>query len=114
MSIQELSLDNLIKLAIETELSMAREKHGKYFATHKDAWGELLEEVQETEKELNKINSKVDYIWDLLKEDAYGGVDLKLEQMAPVAHNLILEAIQVAAMIQKYKETNDIFNGVAK
>ena len=30
------------------------------------------------------------------------------------AKNLIAEAIQVAAMIEKYKQTNDLFNGVAK
>ena len=34
MSIQKLSLYNLIDMAIETELGMARKKYGKYFTCH--------------------------------------------------------------------------------
>ena len=112
MSIKELSLNNLIDLAIETELSIARGKNGKYFVDHHQAFGVLLEEFEELKDEIRHMGACMQSVWEKARAD--GDPDSILFRFENVSKALIREAIQVAAMVEKYKQTNDLFNGTGK
>jgi hypothetical protein len=99
-------------MAIETELGMARKKYGKYFTCHHQAESVLREEIKEAHKELKHLKWLKREIEERLHDKECPLEALEMGERH--AKNLIAEAIQVAAMIQKYKETNDIFNGVVK
>jgi hypothetical protein len=109
MSIREISLTNLVNIAIETELQTANEQYGNYFNTHHEAYGVLLEEFEELEHEIVQAKHCLSNLWEKVKSDT--DPDSALFRFENVAKMLIREALQVAAMIEKYKQTNDLFNG---
>lgn len=91
--------------AIEKEKEAAISNHG-YFHSDHEFWAVLKEEVEELQDATSKINLIsvfLSQIWDAIKEDkSPDNIDLSAIKLS--AKNIAFEAIQVAAVIDKYLE----------
>lgn len=84
------------------ELEEANEKYSLFHSPH-EAYAVLLEEVDEVRDDMKSIDSYMQYMWRRVKQD---------ENMEEAAHrvynyaiSLAQEAIQVAAMCMKVRES---------
>ena len=107
-TIADMSIDNLIRMAIDVEAEKAREKYGRYFNSHHEAWAVLKEEIEEVGQEAKQLDWCMDDLWMKVKTDE--DPELTLVRMKGIAKRFMLEAIQVAAVIDKYSRTNDLVN----
>lgn len=83
----------------EKELNEANKIHEKFHSEH-EGYSVILEELEEAEEELNLCKDYLKYLWDNLRKGEsaeYFASTLKI-----AAANMACEAIQVAAMAQKY------------
>ena len=91
--------------AIAKEKEAAISNHG-YFHSDHEFWAVLKEEVEELQDATSKINLIsvfLSQIWDAIKEDkSPNNIDLSAIKLS--AKNIAFEAIQVAAVIDKYLE----------
>ena len=110
--LSQMAIDDHIRMAIEAEGEKARKEHGAFFSSHHEAWAVLMEEMEEMCDETERLIIGVDELW--LKVKLNGDPELTLVRMKSVANRLIQESIQVAAMIDKYSRTNDLFNRAAE
>jgi hypothetical protein len=98
---QEL-IKSVTKLAEEeTERSMI--KHPLFNSTH-EGYAVIKEEVEESEQELSDVKAQLERVWYFTKlnED----VNKDMLDLKKYALNLAAEAIQVAAMAQKFIDSN--------
>lgn len=104
MMINEKAKENILQ-AIEKEKEAAILNHG-YFHSDHEFWAVLKEEVEELQDATSKINLIsvfLSQIWDAIKEDkSPNNIDLSAIKLS--AKNIAFEAIQVAAVIDKYLE----------
>lgn len=90
--------------AIEKEKEAAISNHG-YFHSDHEFWAVLKEEVEEINDEIAKTNTNwlTSNFWDNIKKNK--SLDVKnLELIRGNAINAACEAVQVAAVIDKYLE----------
>lgn len=92
----------MIEVLAEIELKSANEKHPLFQSPH-EAYAVLLEEVEELEEELEHIKRQMGYIWETIRKDDNSGC--YIENINHFAVNAALEAIQVAAMCEKVKQS---------
>lgn len=83
---------------VQEELHEANKEH-PLFQTPHEAYGVILEEVEEVEDELCDFYEEFAMFWEKIKADK-GGED-ELDNMIERAVNAARECIQVAAMCQK-------------
>lgn len=88
----------VIELA-EKELQEANKIHEKFHSTH-EGYAVILEELQEAEEELNLCKDSLSYLWENIRKDENGVDHAKILKIEAVS--MACEAIQVAAMVQKY------------
>jgi hypothetical protein len=95
-----------IELLVEKELKSANEKFPMFASAH-EGYAVLLEEVEEAELELVSCKNCLDALWYEVKsnnKDLKKSATLRLKQLA---QNLSCEAIQVAAMAQKFIDSSE-------
>jgi hypothetical protein len=97
----------MIEDLIIVELAYANEKHGEKFHSPHECYAVIKEEVEEVEEEFKQIKIKLECMWGFIKEDETDscGMQYEMEYMKDATINLIKEAIQVAAMIEKYERS---------
>lgn len=90
--------------AIEKEKEAAIEAHG-YFHSDHEFWAVLKEEVEEWQEELwkSKGQDTINFYWESVKINQKIKRD-SLNTLRKIVINSALEAIQVAAVIDKYLE----------
>ena len=88
--------------AIEKEKEAAISNHG-YFHSDHEFWAVLKEEVEELQERSAYIASKFDLFWRAVRGDAVLNQDT-LNIVRKNAINAACEAVQVAAVIDKYLE----------
>ena len=88
--------------AIEKEKEAAISNHG-YFHSDHEFWAVLKEEVEELQEYSTYIASKADLLWTAVRADAVLNQDT-LNIIRQNAINAACEAVQVAAVIDKYLE----------
>lgn len=86
------------------EREHAIEEYG-YFHSDHEAYSVTLEEVEEAQDELERINWKMANIWDDVKHDR--PLADEIHTMRDAAINCACECIQVAAMCDKYLTPKD-------
>lgn len=88
--------------AIEKEMSAAVENYGHFHSDH-EFWAVLREEVEELGDAFfcGFPNNEVDGFWQKIRDDEDIAID-RLAAIKSYALNLIFEAVQVAAVIDKY------------
>jgi len=98
----------LIRDAIESATANAIERFGETYASKHEAWAVLKEEVEEARFEQDTIEDKLDNIWQLIRYNSpvmgITGRDY-LIQIKDHAEALACEAVQVAAVCNKYLAT---------
>ncbi len=91
-----------IKKLIAQEKQRANEIHGDFNSPH-EGYAVLLEEYEEAADELRKLECHIADLWRSVKHDEIISLS-NFSYLERIANNFILEAIQVAAMVEKYKD----------
>lgn len=104
MSMVELLKD--VTECVNAEYDRAAEKWGPVNHSDHESYAVLLEELQEAEQELDCLKSRVQEFWSRVRDDRNDSTLLfPLKGAATSSRLLVAEAIQVAAMVEKAKET---------
>ena len=99
-----IELKKEMETAAMAELNRANEKFPLFNGKH-EGYAVILEEVEETEEELEKLKSSLVVLWDDVrgKDVAFFLKDeIKPTKLYDTAVNIACEAIQTAAMLLKY------------
>lgn len=96
-----------VRELVREELRRIKTPEKKFHSPH-EAWAVLTEEVEEADKELAKVITGNTLLKDMVFEE-YSGSDLveQLNQIKANAINLSAEAVQVAAVCDKFIEFLD-------
>ena len=94
---QERLMNNVNEL-VSQELKMANTNFPPFNSRH-EGYAVLLEEVEEAEYEMCMVKSSLNYVWGAVKTDI---PIIPVEDVKNYAVRLACEAIQVAAMCDKF------------
>jgi hypothetical protein len=102
--------NDFIRGAIAAETESAKEKWGERYHSEHEAWAVLKEEIEEANEELANIGSISQVLWNFVRKDKKQDGDKKyikdnLEYLKEHAQALAIEAVQIAAVTQKYLDT---------
>lgn len=103
-----------IDAAIEKEKNAAIEKHS-YFNSNHEFWAVIKEEIEELEYEFEPqfLDKFIRESWLSIKADK--GINQSyLQHLKTMAKRVAVEAVQVAAVINKYSEGVKDVNGKTK
>lgn len=94
-----------VEKLVSKELQNANDKFGMFNSLH-EGYAIILEELEEVKDDLNALEMDLNYLWyciknDIVDEDFYE--NLKTIKTNAIA--LAVEAIQVAAMAQKFVDS---------
>lgn len=100
------NLVNAVKTLVDKEYNRASALHGGTHASDHEAFAVILEELEETRNEVNRIDVHTHQLWDLVKaKGADQNKQIALQHIYNTAVLAACEAIQVAAMAHKGKQT---------
>lgn len=94
-----------IEKLVSKELQSANDKFGMFNSLH-EGYAVILEEFDESKDDLNVLEMDLNYLWycikkDFIDEDFYKNLSV----IKTDAISLAVEAIQVAAMAQKFVDS---------
>jgi len=102
-------IDEGLRKAVETlaweELQRASKIHPPFVDMHQ-GYAVIKEEIEECEEALTTIKTHLDYLWSNVRNDNLGVFKIEAKTIKRYAIELALEAIQVAAMAQKFMNIN--------
>lgn len=91
-----------VELLVEKELKAANENNPLFHSMH-EGYAVMLEEKEEAEEELERINKfDIDILWQYVRNDSFPTAKVKCKDIKERATKLAVEAIQLAAMAQKF------------
>lgn len=105
------NLENSIKAIINKELTDANKKYPPFSSLH-EGYGVILEEVEETEAELENVRKYLGYAWEQIKKNNSATAITQICRVRFAARALMAEACQVAAMAQKIIDSEDAKHGI--
>ena len=88
---------------VAMELQYAKENHEDFHSLH-ESYAVLLEEVEEAQEDLERVERKLNVLWQSVREDDCDAALRQINETEEAAVCLASEAIQVAAMARKAKE----------
>lgn len=91
----------LIEKAINDELQFTLHRKPLFHSDH-EAYAVLLEEWDELEEEIDHAAMCIDYLWTWIKEEDPDEILAWKQDMHHAIKDLIAEAVQVAAMLEKF------------
>lgn len=89
-----------VEQLVQIELDSSNEKFPPFHSTH-EGYSVILEEVCELRDEMGKLREALDGLWYCVRSNSDGTHDLKYLEIHAI--NAACEAIQVAAMCQKFR-----------
>ena len=92
--------EDVVKLVLK-ELESANEKFPPFQSAH-EGYAVLLEEVEESEEQLVYTKEKLNALWSNIKRNNIDYSFVHVYNIQELAINMAVEAIQVAAMAQKF------------
>lgn len=96
--------NNALVLCENLELSQARAEHGESFASRHEAYAVILEELQEAQQQIERLNKAVDMFWRDIKSDvADNRINYDCYDIQTAAHLAAMELCQVIACARKAK-----------
>lgn len=100
----------LIKSAIDAETESAKKNWGENYHSEHEAYAVLTEEIEETNEAFVKIASIQRVLWNFVRKAKKDDKDIKylkdnLHYLQDHAQELATEAVQIAAVAQKYIDT---------
>ena len=93
------AVENQVRQLVEVELAAANERFPQFHSAH-EGWAVILEEQIELGAELEKIRGYMGDIFNKIIENNSVSMEIGILQMYAI--NAACEAIQVAAMCQKF------------
>ena len=101
---------NFIRGAVAAETESAKEKWGETYHSEHEAWAVLNEEAEEANEAFFKIGNILHVLWNFVRkaektEDDIRHVRDNLHYLQDHAQELAIEAVQIAAVTQKYLDT---------
>jgi len=101
------AIKNNVEELISKELKSANEKFPMFHSNH-EGYAVILEEVEEAEFELNCIKQFHSVLWlHVMANHNYNAIYMA-EKILQHATNLACEAIQIAAMAQKFIDSSEV------
>lgn len=102
--------DKLIESAVGVELDNAIAAHGEHYNSSHEGYAVLMEEVQEAEEELQRVQVYRDALWDMIRspfsaDERARNMTEALGMAEIAAKHLAAEAAQIAAVCRKFKAT---------
>lgn len=94
---------SLISKAMTAELESASKTYGETYHTQHEGYSVLLEEVEEAEDDLRYIKENLSELWKKIKGNENDPTLLTI--MSGTALLLANEAVQIAAVCEKYKRS---------
>lgn len=92
-----------VEKLVQKELESANQRFPMFRSDH-EGYAVIKEEVEEAHSELNDVELQCDYIWNFVKQNA-GISYMNADLLYKCAISLACEAIQVAAMAQKFMDS---------
>ena len=97
---------NFIKAAIDAETESAKKNWGPTYASEHEAWAVLREEIEEADEEQKTIQYCSEALWHAIRNgNEQERSKSCLAYILEHAQNLATEAVQIAAVAQKYLDT---------
>lgn len=93
-----------VEKLVAKELDLANENNPAFHSPH-EGYGVLLEEVEELQDEVKTVTQEVATWWSVVKHNDVSINDFILDGIEKYAVNAACEAVQVAAMCRKYRES---------
>lgn len=97
--------EKLVNNLIQAEYDNACEKYGDKYNSLHEAYAVLLEEVEETEKEIRFLKRWLENIWESIKTNNKCYQNECIEQLEICVKNSIKEMAQVGAVLRKTENT---------
>lgn len=97
-------LKQSVKQLVAEELERANKKFPMFHSRH-EGYAVIKEEVEEVKQDIEDIQDIIEWTWDNVKRNNTVLTDRYMIQLNALAIHLAAEAIQVAAMAQKYKDS---------
>jgi hypothetical protein len=94
---------NEIDEIVQAELQYARSCHEKWTSSH-HGYAIILEELEELQAEIKQFGLALNCLWNKVKENDIEGQEQTIQYLQEDITKVIKEAIQVAAMCQRYQE----------
>ncbi len=91
------------------ELESANEKFPPFNSSH-EGYAVIKEEIEEAEEQLIYTKEKLNVLWSNIKRNNIEFSLAHVYNLEELAINMAVEAIQVAAMAQKYIDSMEIIN----
>lgn len=95
-------MENVNEL-VKQELKLANENFPPFNSRH-EGYAVLLEEVEEAKSEMEMVSTNLGYVWTSIKSDI---PSIPMTGIRICAVRLACEAIQVAAMCDKFSDFKD-------
>lgn len=92
-----------VEKLVQKELESANQRFPMFRSDHEGA-AVIYEEMQECEQEIENLEIQFEVLWSYVKDDNKMSV-ITSERLKLTAANLACEAIQVAAMAQKFMDS---------
>ena len=93
---------------VDNEFLRASKDHGTTFTSYHEGYAVLLEEFEEAQAELCGLERSVRHLWSAIKNDDM--LPLYPYEVKRYAVLAAAELVQVAAMAEKLRYTNQLFN----
>lgn len=90
--------------AVQCEYSASMEKFPLFSSAH-EGYAVILEEIEEATDELNYIKTFFEFAWTNIKDNDVMGYKENVAMLREHARLLACEAIQVAAMCEKFEKS---------
>ena len=92
-----------IDVLVADEKHRANMEYPQFHSSH-EGIAVLLEEIEETSDELEGISKYFKILWNDIRHDDFMGQDLECEKIKSRARYLAAEALQVAAVCEKFTD----------
>ena len=99
------AVENQVRELVAAELESANRQFPQFHSSH-EGWAVMLEEIKELEKEVNLINSSNKEMFECIIGNV-SKLDAFTDSIMFHAINAACEAIQVAAMVQKFRDMEE-------
>ena len=99
------AVQNQVRELVNVELAAANEKFPQFHSSH-EGWAVMLEEIDEAEQVMQTVRVCSGILWEQYIRMNDSGME-EVESIKEYAIQLACEAIQVAAMAQKFMDMED-------
>jgi CII-binding regulator of phage lambda lysogenization HflD len=95
--------DAQLNAAVESELKNIRKVYGEQYHSLHEGYAILLEEVEETESELERVKEEMAELWICIKQNDNKGAAEALRRISAHSYFMLQECTQIGAVTKKFR-----------